>query len=175
MFEHVGRSEFHTYFGTIQRLLKPGGLALVHSIGRKDPGPEVNPWIERHVFPGGYIPAASQALDAIERSGLWTTDMEVLRTHYAETLRHWRERVERQRREIEHLYDARLFRMWTFYLALCEMGFRYNGLMVMQLQIAADSDALPITRDYLAVEETHIAHRLHAVDHAPLALVAEVA
>jgi cyclopropane-fatty-acyl-phospholipid synthase len=175
MFEHVGRSEFDTYFGAIQRLLKPGGLALVHSIGRKDPGPGVNPWIERHVFPGGYIPAASQALDAIERSGLWTTDMEVLRTHYAETLRHWRERVERQRREIEHLYDARFYRMWTFYLALCEMGFRYNGLMVMQLQIAADSDALPITRDYLSVEETHIAHRLHAVDHAPLALVAEVA
>jgi cyclopropane-fatty-acyl-phospholipid synthase len=175
MFEHVGRSEFDTYFGAIQRLLKPGGLALIHSIGRKDAGPGVNPWIERHIFPGGYIPVASEALDAIERTGLWTTDMEVLRIHYAETLRHWRERVEAQRFIIERLYDARFYRMWTFYLASCEMAFRYDGLMVMQLQVAADCDTLPITRDYLAGEEARILRRFHAPAAAAIPAIAEVA
>ncbi|MFT3977518.1 MAG: cyclopropane-fatty-acyl-phospholipid synthase family protein [Sphingomonas bacterium] len=162
MFEHVGRAHFDEYFRSIRRLLAPGGVALVHSIGRKDPGPGSNPWMTRHIFPGGYIPAASEALAAVERSGLWTTDMEILRLHYAETLRHWRERVELQREAIEQFYDARFYRMWTFYLAACEMSFRYDGLMVVQLQIAADIDAVPLTRDYLSGEETRITRRLAA-------------
>lgn len=170
MFEHVGRAHFSEYFETIKRLLAPDGIALVHSIGRKDPGPGSNPWMTRHIFPGGYIPAASEALAALERTGLWATDIEVLRLHYAETLRHWRERVEAKRSEIERLYDARFYRMWTFYLAACEMSFRYDGLMVFQLQIAADISAVPLTRDYLASEEARIACRLEPRSARPIAM-----
>ncbi|WP_454887887.1 class I SAM-dependent methyltransferase [Sphingomonas oryzagri] len=170
MFEHVGKEHFPDYFETIKRLLAPDGVALVHSIGRKDPGPGFNPWMTRHIFPGGYIPAASEALAALERTGLWATDIEILRLHYAETLRHWRKRVETKRGEIEQLYDARFFRMWTFYLAACEMSFRYDGLMVFQLQIAADIDAVPLTRDYLASEEARIACRLEPGSARPIAM-----
>lgn len=149
MFEHVGREHFNDYFLAIDRLLADEGLALVHSIMRKGSGPGTNPWIEKYIFPGGYIPAMSEVLSAIESCDLWTTDIEVLRLHYAETLKHWRERTERHRPTIEAMYGESFFRMWEFYLASCEMAFRYDGLGVFQIQIAKQVDALPITRDYL--------------------------
>ncbi|WP_150291036.1 SAM-dependent methyltransferase [Sphingobium estronivorans] len=153
MFEHVGRGHYRDYFTAIDRLLTDDGIALVHSIGRKDEGPGSDRWLTRYIFPGGYIPAASEALTALEATGLWMTDMEILRLHYAETLRHWRERVEASRARIEALYDERFYRMWTYYLASCEMGFRFYGLMVFQMQITRDIDALPITRGYIEERE----------------------
>ena len=153
MFEHVGREHYGDYFGAIDRLLADDGVALVHSIGRKDWGSGSDRWIGEHIFPGGYIPSASEALVALETTGLWLTDLEVLRLHYAETLRHWRLRAAANRAAIEAIYDARFYRMWEYYLASCEMGFKFNGLMVFQLQIARDIASLPITRNYIAEAE----------------------
>lgn len=149
MFEHVGTPNYQAYFDGIARLLKDDGVAVVHSIGRRGPPSRTQPWIAKHIFPGGYIPSLSEVLPAIERSGLWVTDMEVLRLHYAETLKAWRTRFLARRAEVVALYDERLFRMFDFYLASSEIGFRRMGHMVFQLQLTRRQDAAPLTRDYL--------------------------
>jgi cyclopropane-fatty-acyl-phospholipid synthase len=149
MFEHVGRPNYLSFFQTIARLLDDDGVAVVHSIGRKDEPGVTQPFIQKYIFPGGYIPALSEVLPAIERAGLWVTDIEILRLHYAETLRAWRRRFEGQRSEISDLYDERFCRMWEFYLASSEISFRYFGFMNFQIQLAKRVDVLPITRDYM--------------------------
>jgi cyclopropane-fatty-acyl-phospholipid synthase len=161
MFEHVGRARYGDYFAAIDRLLADDGVALIHSIGRKGEGPGFDRWMRRYIFPGGYIPRASEPLRIVEKSGLWMTDLEVLRLHYARTLRHWRERAAANRARIEALYDARFYRMWTFYLAACEMGFRFSGLMVMQMQLARQVGTLPVTRGYMADREARYLEMLH--------------
>lgn len=149
MFEHVGAPHYGEYFDAIAKRLTPDGVALVHSIGRAD-GPGVtNPWIRKYIFPGGYSPALSETIPAIERAGLWLTDMEIWRLHYAETLRHWRARFQAQRAEIAALYDERFCRMWEFYLSGSECAFRHQGHMVFQAQLARSLDAVPLTRTYM--------------------------
>ena len=153
MFEHVGVHYYPTYFAKVRDLLKDDGVALIHTIGRTD-GPGVtNPWISKYIFPGGYTPALSEMLPAIERAGLIVTDVEVLRIHYAETLKEWRRRFKAHWREAAELYDERFCRMWEFYLAGAEMAFRHEGLVVFQVQLAKRVDALPITRDYMLESE----------------------
>ena len=153
MFEHVGVHYYPTYFAKVRDLLKDDGVALIHTIGRTD-GPGVtNPWISKYIFPGGYTPALSEMLPAIERAGLMVTDVEVLRIHYAETLKEWRHRFKAHWREAAELYDERFCRMWEFYLAGAEMAFRHEGLVVFQVQLAKRVDALPITRDYMLDSE----------------------
>ena len=146
MFEHVGQPNYQEYFDTIARLLTDDGVALVHSIGRKDEPGLTNPFISKYIFPGGYIPALSEVLPYIERAGLWVTDLEILRLHYAETLTAWRERFEAQRAEIADLYDERFCRMFEFYLVISEIAFRYGGHMVFQVQLTKRIDAVPVTR-----------------------------
>ncbi len=153
MFEHVGRPNYQAYFDTVARLLADDGIAVIHSIGRKDEPSITNPWIAKYIFPGGYIPALSEVLPCVERAGLWVTDVEVLRLHYAETLREWRRRFMAQADEIAAEYDRRLVRMFEFYFAVSEIAFRYNGHMVFQLQLAKRVDAVPITRDYIGEGE----------------------
>jgi len=153
MFEHVGPSGFDSFFTTLQRVLKPDGVALVHAIGTKAAKGGSDPWIRKYIFPGGYIPPLSQTLAAAERAGLWVTDVEILRLHYAETLRHWSERFAVEREAARDLYDERFCRMWEFYLAVCEMAFRHGNLMVFQIQLAKSRDAVPLTRDYIAKAE----------------------
>jgi cyclopropane-fatty-acyl-phospholipid synthase len=156
MFEHVGSPQYSQFFDTISRLLADDGVAVIHSIGRKD-GPDVtNAWTRKYIFPGGYIPALSEVIPAIERAGLWITDLEILRLHYAQTLRHWRKRFLANRRKLSELYDERFCRMWEFYLAVSEMSFRYGGLMVFQAQLTRQIDAVPLTRDYLFEHEKSI-------------------
>lgn len=155
MFEHVGPSGFDPFFSTLQRVLRPDGVALVHAIGTKAPTGGSDPWIRKYIFPGGYIPPLSQTIAAAERAGLWVTDVEVLRLHYAETLRHWSERFAVEREAARKLYDERFCRMWEFYLAVCEMAFRNGNLMVFQIQLAKRRDAVPLTRDYIAQAEAH--------------------
>ena len=150
MFEHVGIPNYQQFFDTLARLLTEDGVALLHSIGRMDGPGSANAWLHKYIFPGGYAPALSEVFPAIERAGLWVTDVEILRLHYAETLRHWQERFAQHRPAIERLYDAKFCRMWEFYLAACEMGFRYDGFMVFQIQLAKRVDTVPITRDYIA-------------------------
>ena len=149
MFEHVGRPNYDAYFASIAARLADDGVALVHSVGRHGEPGRTDPFVSRHIFPGGYVPALSETLAAVERSGLWVTDVEVLRLHYADTLEAWRARCHAARAEIERMYDTRFFRMWDYYLAVSETGFRRAGMMVFQLQLAKRVDALPLTRDYM--------------------------
>jgi len=149
MFEHVGVQHYQEYFDTVARLLDDDGVAVIHSIGRNSPPNRTQPWIRKYIFPGGYIPALSEVLPAIERAGLWVTDMEVLRLHYAETLRRWRERFLARRGEARAMYDERFCRMWEFYLACSEVAFRELGHMVFQLQLTKKQTAVPLSRDYL--------------------------
>lgn len=155
MFEHVGSAHYLEYFQKVKDLLADDGVMLLHSIGRMEPPGGTNTWLRKYIFPGGYTPALSEVLAAIEKSGLWVTDIEVLRLHYAETLRHWRERFLANREQIKQLagYDDRFCRMWEFYLAGCEVAFRYMNQMVVQIQIARRQGAVPLTRDYMATGE----------------------
>jgi cyclopropane-fatty-acyl-phospholipid synthase len=153
MFEHVGVAHYRTYFDTLRNRLNPDGIALVHAIGRADPPGSTDPWLRKYIFPGGYCPALSEVLAAVERSGLWVTDIEILRLHYAETLRHWLERFQANRDRAQAIYDERFCRMWEFYLAVCEAAFRNGPMMVFQLQLVRRRDAVPLTRDYIADRE----------------------
>jgi len=149
MFEHVGIVQFRTFFDKVKGLLAEEGVAILHAIGRGD-GPGVtNPWIRKSIFPGGYSPALSEVLPAVEKSGLWVTDIEILRLHYAETLRAWQRRFQANREEIRKLYDERFCRMWEFYLAGAEVTFRRHEYMVWQMQLSRTIEAVPLTRDYI--------------------------
>lgn len=159
MLEHVGHSGFDDYFNTLQRVLKPDGVALVHAIGTMAPAGGSDPWIRKYIFPGGYLAPLSATIAAAERSGLWVTDVEILRLHYAQTLRHWSERFAAERESARRLYDERFCRMWEFYLAACETAFRNGRLMVFQIQLAKRRDTVPLTRAYIA--EARSDRRLH--------------
>lgn len=149
MLEHVGRGNYEEYFARIARLLKEDGVALIHTIGKQD-GPAIGGgWTAKYIFPGGYIPSLSQLAPAIERAGLYIADIEVLRVHYAMTLRAWRERFMAQIDDIRAMYDDRFCRMWEFYLAASEASFRAGPHVVFQFQLAKTIDAVPIRRDYL--------------------------
>ena len=150
MFEHVGVNHYREYFNKIADLLTDDGVALIHAIGRQEGPGTTNPWVRKYIFPGGYCPALSEVLPAIERARLQVMDMEILRLHYAETLRHWRQRFLTHWDQVKALYDERFCRMWEFYLAASEAGFRVQDLMVFQIQIAKRVDAVPMTRDYMA-------------------------
>jgi cyclopropane-fatty-acyl-phospholipid synthase len=159
MFEHVGVDFYDTFFKRCAELLTDDGIMLLHSIGRSE-GPDVtNPWIAKYIFPGGYIPALSEVWPAIERAGLLVCDVEILRLHYAETLKAWRERFMARREEAIQLYDERFVRMWEFYLACSEMAFRKQNLMNFQVQLTKRQGVVPITRDYLAQEEAKLRRR----------------
>jgi cyclopropane-fatty-acyl-phospholipid synthase len=163
MFEHVGVNYYRAYFEKAATLLKPDGVMVLHSIGRAGPPSATNPFIRKHIFPGGYIPALSEVLPAIEKSGLMVTDVEILRLHYAETLKHWRQRFLANRERAKAIYDERFCRMWEFYLAGSEAAFRWQDLMVFQIQLAHRNDTLPITRDYIGKCEKALA--IHEVAH----------
>ena len=153
MFEHVGAPYYQEFFDTAARLLADDGVMVLHSIGRMD-GPSItNPFINKYIFPGGYIPALSEVLPCIERAGLWVTDVEILRLHYAETLKAWRAKFLAQYDEIKALYDERFCRMWDYYLASSEISFRHLGHMNFQIQLAKRVDAAPLTRDYIGETE----------------------
>src|SRR5436190_1291628 len=172
MFEHVGVGFYDGFFGKCSILLDEHGIMLLHSIGRSE-GPNVtNPWIAKYIFPGGYIPALSEVLPAVERAGLLVTDIEILRLHYAETLKAWRERFLAHREEVERLYDPRFVRMWEFYLASSEMAFREQRMMVFQMQLAKRQGIVPMTRDYIAREESRL-RALEGGSRPPLRLAGE--
>jgi len=149
MFEHVGIDHYKRYFAQVHDLLNPDGVALLHTIGRSDGPGTTDPWIDRYIFPRGYIPALSEVMPAIEKNRLWTTDIEVLRLHYAETLRHWRQRFARNRDKAKALYDERFCRMWEYYLAISEVSFRHLATTVFQIQLARRQETVPLTRDYI--------------------------
>ncbi len=149
MFEHVGVVHYPAFFQKIKELLTDDGIALLHSIGRADGPGHTNPWMRKYIFPGGYSPAISEVVPVVEKTRLWITDMEVLRLHYAETLKNWRARFLANRERIKAIYDERFCRMWEFYLAGSEVAFRYQGHVNFQMQIAQRVDSVPLTRDYM--------------------------
>jgi cyclopropane-fatty-acyl-phospholipid synthase len=156
MFEHVGVQFYDVYFRKVAQALADDGVALLHSIGRSEGPFYTNPWVAKYIFPGGHIPALSEVLPAIERARLLVTDIEVLRLHYAETLKAWRERFLAHREDAERLYDPRFVRMWEFYLAASEMAFRDQNMMVFQIQMAKRQGVVPITRNYIPREEQRL-------------------
>jgi cyclopropane-fatty-acyl-phospholipid synthase len=156
MFEHVGVGHYGTFFRRCAELLADDGVMLLHSIGRSEGPSATSAWIDKYIFPGGYVPALSEILPAIERAGLLVTDIEILRLHYAETLKMWRERFLARREDAERLYDARFVRMWEFYLASSEMSFRKQNMMNVQIQITKRQGVVPMTRAYVAEEEARL-------------------
>lgn len=150
MFEHVGRPFYQQYFKTIRTLLKPDGIALIHTIGRNSPPGNTNPWIRKHIFPGGYIPALSEMSLGIESGGLMNNDLEILRLHYAKTLHEWAWRFSLHREQISDSMGEKFCRMWEFYLNICEVAFRFDDLVVFQAQLSRQQGVVPITRDYLS-------------------------
>ncbi|MEQ8393756.1 MAG: cyclopropane-fatty-acyl-phospholipid synthase family protein [Gammaproteobacteria bacterium] len=154
MLEHVGPHHYREYYSKVASLLKPDGVALIHAIGVFRPAQPQNPWMEKYIFPGAYTPSLSQQTRTIERyTDLFTTDIEILRTHYADTLLAWRMRCAANRDAIVEMYDKRFYRMWEFYLTGCEAAFRHGTLMVFQIQLAKSIDAVPHTRDYVRAYE----------------------
>ena len=153
MFEHVGVNHYDAFFAKVKELLTDDGVALLHTIGRCDGPGATNPWITKYIFPGGYAPALSEIMAATERSGLIATDVEILRLHYADTLKAWRARFRKNWSKAAALYDERFCRMWEFYLAASEMTFRHDFQVVFQIQLAKRLDVLPLTRDYMLESE----------------------
>ena len=149
MFEHVGRKFYRTYFNTVSKLLNKKGIALIHTIGSTMPPRDPQPWITKYIFPGGYTPSLSEAVKPIEDSGLIISDIEVLRLHYAHTLRHWKERFLSKKDAVLDMFDEKFFRMWEFYLASCEMAFKWGDQVVFQFQLSKDNASVPNTRDYI--------------------------
>ena len=159
MFEHVGVARYDEYFRNVYRLLKDDGVMVLHAIGRNGIPGATNPWIRKYIFPGGYIPALSEVLPAIERARLLVTDIEIVRLHYAETLRDWRNRFMARWDEAKAIAGEKFCRMWEFYLAGAESSFRVDGFMVFQIQLAKRQDAVPLTRDYIAEREDWLRER----------------
>ena len=149
MFEHVGRKFYSKYFNTISKLLKKDGVALIHTIGSVNPPRDPHPWITKYIFPGGYTPSLSEVIKPIENSGLIISDIEVLRMHYAHTLRNWKERFLNKKDRVLNMFDEKFFRMWEFYLTGCEMAFKWGDQVVFQFQLTKNYTSVPNTRDYI--------------------------
>ena len=149
MFEHVGKKFYNRFFNKVSKLLNDNGLALIHTIGSINSPRSPHPWITKYIFPGGYTPSLSQVALPIEKSGLIISDMEVLRMHYAHTLRHWKDRFLGNREKVLELFDEKFIRMWEFYLVGCEMAFKWGDQVVFQFQLTKNNSTAPITRDYI--------------------------
>ena len=149
MFEHVGRKFYKTYFNSVSKLLNEDGVALIHTIGSINPPRDPHPWITKYIFPGGYTPSLSEVSKPIEKSGLILSDVEVWRMHYAHTLRNWKERFLNKKEEVLEMFDEKFLRMWEFYLAGCEMAFKWGDQVVFQIQLIKKHSAVPNTRDYI--------------------------
>ena len=171
MFEHVGAKNMGTYFATVRDRLTPDGVALIHSIMRMRPPGLTSPFTAKYIFPGGYIPALSETLAAVEQSRLWLQDCEIWRKHYGYTLQHWAKRFAEHREEAREMYDERFCRMWELYLAGAESSFMTGNMAVMHLQLARTRDAVPLSRDYLAAETERLKAR--EIADKPPELVAE--
>ena len=149
MFEHVGKKLYSTYFNSVSKMLNNNGVALIHTIGSINPPRSSQPWITKYIFPGGYTPSLSDIVSPIEHSGLIPTDIEILRMHYAHTLKNWKKRFLSKKDKVLEMFDEKFLRMWEFYLASCEMAFKWGDLVVFQLQLTKDIKSVPNTRDYI--------------------------
>ena len=149
MFEHVGRKFYKKFFRQIEKLLNNNGVSLIHTIGSVNPPRDPHPWITKYIFPGGYTPSLSEVTTPIEKAGLIVSDIEVLKLHYSHTLRHWKENCIKNKEQIVKMFDEKFFRMWEFYLAGCEIAFKWGDQVVYQFQLTKNYTSTPSTRDYI--------------------------
>ena len=149
MFEHVGRKFYKKFFKQVEKLLKDDGVSLIHTIGSVNPPRDPHPWITKYIFPGGHTPSLSEVTTPIEKAGLIVSDIEVLKLHYSHTLRHWKENCIKNKEQIIQMFDERFFRMWEFYLAGCEIAFKWGDQVVYQFQLTKNYTSTPTTRDYI--------------------------
>ncbi len=149
MFEHVGRKFYKKFFKQVEKLLNDDGVALIHTIGSVNPPRDPHPWVTKYIFPGGYTPSLSEVTTSIEKAGLIVSDIEVLKLHYSHTLRHWKENCIKNKEKITEMFDERFFRMWEFYLAGCEIAFKWGDQVVYQFQLTKNYTSTPTTRDYI--------------------------
>lgn len=163
MLEHVGVPNYPTYFQKVADLLDEDGIALIHTIGRSGPPIAHSSWINKYIFPGGYVPSLSELAPAIERSGLWQSDIEIWRLHYAKTIREWRKRFDAHQDTIRDMYDDRFVAMFRYYLTVCILAFEHQMQGVYHFQLAHKRDAVPLTRDYLYHGSPHTSQRLSPV------------
>jgi cyclopropane-fatty-acyl-phospholipid synthase len=156
MFEHVGLKYYADFFDTCRNLLNEDGAMLLHTIGCSDAPSVTNPWLTKYIFPGGHLPSLSDIITVIERSGLIATDIEILRLHYADTLRAWRNNFMNRREEAVAMFDERFCRMWEYYLSMAEAAFRFDKVVVFQIQLAKKQDGVPRTRNYIEIAENKL-------------------
>jgi cyclopropane-fatty-acyl-phospholipid synthase len=149
MFEHVGVNYFKDFFSKTYSLLKKNGIFLLHTIGQKDEPSATNPWIRKYIFPGGYIPSLTEILKVCEKQHIIISDIEILRLHYANTLKQWYRNFLLNKERIIKMFDERFFRMWEFYLLTSQYSFRNMGNVVFQIQMTKEFTNLPPTRDYI--------------------------
>ena len=149
MFEHVGRKFYKKFFKKVEKLLNENGVSLIHTIGSVSPPRDPQPWVTKYIFPGGYTPSLSEVTTPIEKAGLIVSDIEVLKLHYSHTLRHWKENCIKNKEKIIQMFDEKFFRMWEFYLAGCEMAFKWGDQVVYQFQLTKNYTSTPVTRDYI--------------------------
>ena len=173
MFEHVGVGHYGEYFASVKRLLTADGTMLLHSIGRSRTPGYTSAWIQKYIFPGGYIPSVSEVVPAIEKSGLFLTDMEILRLHYAKTLRAWHERFMAHRDQVLTFFDERFIRLWDFYLTASEVAFRTGAMDNFQIQLSKKLDALPLTRRYMVDAEEALGRKESSLERSPVRIAGE--
>ena len=149
MFEHVGRKFYKKFFKQVERLLKDDGVSLIHTIGSVMPPRDPHPWITKYIFPGGYTPSLSEVTKPVEKAGLVVSDIEVLKLHYSYTLKNWKLNCLKNKEKIIKMFDEKFFRMWEFYLAGCEMAFKWGDQVVYQFQLTKNYTSTPATRDYI--------------------------
>lgn len=160
MLEHVGRQQFDQFFSCVDQYLSPDGVAVIHAIGRFGKAQPTSPWIDKYIFPGGYLPNLEQITRAIEKTSLKITDIEIMRLHYAKTLAAWRDAFEANKSQLADIYDERFIRLWRFYLLACENYFAHGCGMVFQIQLTHRQDAVPLTRAYITEKEAQFTDRL---------------
>ncbi len=174
MLEHVGARDLTAYFLKVRDCLAPGGVALIHSISSKSPPGLTAPFIDKYIFPGGYLPRLSESFAAVEKAGLWTLDTESWRVHYSRTIQHWRQRFDEQRETVVEQYDERFARMWEFYLALSDIVFTHSTNFVFQMQLGRTRDGVPLHRDYIAEAAARYAAREPAFIETQMATGAQL-
>jgi cyclopropane-fatty-acyl-phospholipid synthase len=156
MFEHVGVSHYDEFFDKLNALMPDHGVALIHSIGHMSPPGMASKFMRKYIFPGAYSPALSEVFESVEKNSLWCLDLEFLRVHYANTLKHWEMRFQENRSQVEEMYDERFARMWEFYLISAEAMFRTGSQLVFHMQLSRNREAAPLTRDYMVdVQRTY--------------------
>lgn len=160
MLEHVGRQQFDQFFSCVDQYLCPDGVAVIHAIGRFGKAQPTSPWIDKYIFPGGYLPNLEQITRSVEKTSLKITDIEIMRLHYAKTLAAWRDAFEANKSQLSEIYDERFIRLWRFYLLACENYFAHGCGMVFQIQLTHRQDAVPLTRAYIAEKEAQFTDRL---------------